>query len=59
MSDLRFHDCDRAEAWREYDANGIYLCIVCDICVSAKLGGYRPEVLTDPNYESYEDKEES
>ena len=53
MSDLRFHDCDRSEAWREYDANGIYLCIVCDICVSAKLGGYRPEVLTDPNYESY------
>jgi len=33
-------------AWREYDAQGIYLCRVCDDCVQEKLAGYRPEILT-------------
>lgn len=32
--------------WAEYDAQGIYLCRVCDDCVEHKLAGYRPEILT-------------
>jgi len=32
--------------WEEYDAQGIYLCRVCDCCVEAKLSRYRPEILT-------------
>lgn len=34
-----------------YDARGIYLCRVCEKCEKEKLGGYRPEVLSDSNYE--------
>lgn len=34
-----------------YDARGIYLCRVCDVCRKEKLSGYRTEVLEDPNYE--------
>jgi hypothetical protein len=33
-------------SWAEYDAQGIYLCRVCDKCEAAKLGAYRPEILT-------------
>ena len=38
-------------AWWEYDARGIEIAKVCDKCVKHKLAGYRPEVLTDYNYE--------
>ena len=41
----------REESWPAYDARGIYLCRVCDKCEKEKLAGYRPEVLTDSNYE--------
>jgi len=30
----------------EYDAQGIFLCYVCDECREEKLGQYRPEILT-------------
>jgi len=40
------------------DARGIYICRVCDKCRDAKLRGFRPEVLTDPNYEADEPIEE-
>lgn len=40
------------------DARGIYIARVCDKCREAKLKGYRPEVLTDPNYEADEPIEE-
>lgn len=40
------HVCDRSEAWPEYDAQGIYLCRVCDECRDAKLARYRPEILS-------------
>lgn len=45
---LERHDCVEAGEpwWREYDAQGIYLCRVCDVCVKAKLARYRPEILT-------------
>lgn len=36
------------------DARGIYVCRVCDQCRAVKLRGFRPEVLTDPNYEADE-----
>lgn len=40
---------------RVYDARGIYLCRCCDQCRAEKLGGFRPEVLSNPGYETNED----
>jgi hypothetical protein len=37
-----------------YDARGIELFRGCDTCAPRKLKDYRPEVLTDPNYETSE-----
>ncbi len=47
----RTHQCAGGEpssepSWPEYDAQGIYLTRVCDDCVTEKLAGYRPEILT-------------
>jgi hypothetical protein len=44
--DLDRHEHTREESWPEFDAQGIYLCRVCDVCRAAKLAGYRPEILT-------------
>ncbi len=33
-------------SWWEYDAQGIALCFVCELCVNEKLARYRPEILT-------------
>ena len=33
-------------SWREYDAQGIYLCRVCDACRDKQLARFRPEILT-------------
>jgi hypothetical protein len=41
-------------SWWESDARGIPLARVCDACIDEKLAGYRPEVLSDPNYEADE-----
>lgn len=38
------------DSWWEYDARGIELCRVCDLCRESKLAEYRPEVLRNPNY---------
>lgn len=35
--------------WRK-DARGIPLCRTCDDCHEKRMAGYRPDVLTDPNY---------
>ncbi len=48
--DARPHACkggeeSTADSRPEYDAQGIYLCRVCDVCQAEKLGGYRPEIL--------------
>lgn len=45
--DLKYHDCREADedSWEEYDAQGIYLCRVCDVCRKAKLSRYRPCIL--------------
>lgn len=42
----------------QHDARGIFLCYTCDKCETKKLSGYRPEVLTDPDYWHYEPIEE-
>jgi hypothetical protein len=34
------------EQYPEYDAQGIYLCAVCDECRDERLSKYRPEILT-------------
>lgn len=41
-------------SWWEHDARGIPLCRVCDTCRREKLSHYRPEVLTDSQYEADE-----
>ena len=38
----------------EYDARGIPLGYMCDKCRSTKLGKFRPDVLTNANYEADE-----
>ena len=45
------HNCnndvyvDDDSDWPEYDAQGLYLCKVCEKCVDNKLSRYRPEIL--------------
>ena len=53
VKDQRFN-CDDYR-WIEYDARGIELALVCTQCKKAKLAGYRPEVLTNPQYECDEE----
>jgi hypothetical protein len=44
----------RLESEEVCDARGIYIARVCDRRRETKLKGFRPEVLTDPNYEADE-----
>jgi len=37
-----------------YDARGIYVGKVCEDCEKQALAPYRPEIFTDPNYETDE-----
>jgi len=37
---------ENQSTWDEYDAQGIFLCRVCDGCVEEKLSKYRPEILS-------------
>ena len=41
------------------DARGIFLTYTCEECHDRKMAGYRPDVLTDPNYWADEDIDES
>ena len=41
-----YHQCERADSWPVYDAQGIYLCRVCEACEKVKLAKFRPEVLS-------------
>lgn len=53
MARLQQCDCGSGQyPEAEYDARGIFLCYVCDKCRARKLGSYRPEVLTDSQYEA-------
>jgi hypothetical protein len=45
-------------SWWEHDARGIPLKRVCVTCRKTALSGYRPEVLTNPNYYADEAIEE-
>lgn len=50
--DERTCPCGSAEYPEDlYDARGIYCCKVCPECREAKEGRYRPEVLSNPDYE--------
>lgn len=40
------------------DARGIELCRTCDKCHEEKMAHYRPDVLTNANYEADEPIEE-
>lgn len=44
-SELTRHRCVPNERVPEYDGQGIFLCYVCPVCRTAKLAGYRPEIL--------------
>jgi hypothetical protein len=37
-----------------YDARGIYVSYVCDVCEARTRKRYRPEIFTDSNYETLE-----
>ena len=51
MSDTRPCPCGSGEPSRwQYDARGIELCRTCKKCHAVRMKGYRPDVLTDPNY---------
>lgn len=41
---------ENQDSWWEYDARGIELCRVCDLCYTSKMAEYRPEVLRNSNY---------
>lgn len=53
--DPNTHECVREESWAEHDAQGIYLCRVCDVCRDAKLSQYRPEILTGYSQEDVDE----
>jgi hypothetical protein len=40
------------------DARGIFCTFVCDRCEAEKKAHYRPDIFTDPNYETTEPVEE-
>ena len=51
VSLVRLCSCGSGEESEEhYDARGIYLCRACPKCEGEKLGRYRSDVLSDPNY---------
>jgi len=53
--DLRYHVCQRENAWCLYDARGIFCCYVCDQCEATKRSRYRADIFTDANYWADED----
>ena len=48
--DLIYCTHEGKESWWEYDARGIAICRVCEVCRATKLDTYRDNVLDDPNY---------
>lgn len=59
LYDSRICPCGSGKSsWWEHDARGIPLARVCDSCRKATLSRYRPEVLSNPNYETDEPIEE-
>jgi len=54
MIDKCRQHCPNDGSWWENDARGIPLARVCEDCSDEKLSQFRPEVLTDPQYETEE-----
>ncbi len=54
MCNHRYETGEKRDTWIIYDARGIALGQVCDNCVKAKKATYRPDVLSNPNYEADE-----
>lgn len=48
---------EKPSRW-QCDARGIPLCRTCTVCHKTRMARYRPEVLTNPNYECDEAIEE-
>lgn len=46
-----------SSTWK-HDARGIPLCRTCARCHEERMSSYRPEVLTNPNYQADEPIEE-
>lgn len=40
------------ESWWENDARGIPLARVCETCIDTKLSHFRPDVLTNSQYDA-------
>lgn len=53
--DLFVHICDPGQRRALHCARGIFCCYVCDRCEAEKRSRYRPEVMTDPHYETSEE----
>lgn len=49
MSTPCYYEHTGSHTWAEYDAQGIYLCKVCEDCVEERLSHYRPEILSGYN----------
>ena len=45
-------------SWEATDARGLFLARVCSECREERLSAFRPDVLTDSNYECDEPIEE-
>lgn len=58
MNKLAYCMHENQDTWPKYDARGLYLAKVCDLCVDYKMSQFRPEVLTDSQYECDEPIEE-
>jgi hypothetical protein len=47
--------CGSGQEWYPlHDARGIFVAYVCDRCKQARMATYRPEVFTNPQYETDE-----
>lgn len=56
---IRLCPCGSGERrYPNYDARGIFLTFTCETCHQRKMSGFRPDVLTDPNYWTDEPVEE-
>ncbi len=42
-----------------YDARNIYVARVCEDCKEQKLRGYRPEIFTDSQYDTFDEQVEA
>jgi hypothetical protein len=61
FSEFRTRPCpcgSGESSWWVSDARGIPLARVCSTCREKQLSKYRPEVLTNPSYDTYGERVE-